>query len=152
MTLDELPNQFDAFVERASAALSREITAAKNVVAAANAEKSAAQNALSNLQAQIKSAQDQLAAVTNDLQRLSGLVGVGHDIDKARTELKRIKSETEQATKALEALKKQRTEVESQVLALQNESRRLLSIRAESEAAMADIRMKLGAVQIGHRP
>jgi predicted nucleic acid-binding Zn-ribbon protein len=152
MSLDKLPEAFDQFVERARATLSQEVTGAQNIVAALDAEKSAAQNALANVQAQTKSAQDQLAAVTNDLQRLSGLVGVGHDIDKARTELKRIKSETEQATKALEALKKQRTEVESQVLALQNESRRLLSIRAESEAAMADIRMKLGAVQIGHRP
>ena len=33
MSLDELPDQFKEFVERARAALGREITAAKNIIA-----------------------------------------------------------------------------------------------------------------------
>ena len=41
MTLDKLPEQFDAFVERARAGLSQEITTAKNIIAAASAEGSA---------------------------------------------------------------------------------------------------------------
>ena len=57
MSIDELPAQFDVFLERARAVLEREITAAKNIVAAANAEKSSAQNALSDLQGQLKQAQ-----------------------------------------------------------------------------------------------
>jgi chromosome segregation ATPase len=152
MTLDELPNQFDAFVERASAALSREITAAKNVVAAANAEKSAAQNALSNLQAQIKSAQDQLAAVTNDLQRLSDLVGVGHDIEKARKELARVKAENAKAAKVLGARAKQITEADAKLVTLGNEAQRQLAIRTEGEAVMANLRAQLQQVQVGQRP
>src|SRR6516164_7578808 len=110
MSLNKLPEAFAEFVERARSALGQEITAAKNVVALAAAEKSAAVNALANLQSQVKAAQDQLAAVTEDLHRLSGLVGVGHDIENALKELARVKSETADATKALDKLSKERTE------------------------------------------
>jgi hypothetical protein len=69
MSIDELPGQFDVFVERARAALSQEITAAKKIVAAANAEKGSAQAALSDLQAQIKQAKTQLDEIHNELGR-----------------------------------------------------------------------------------
>ena len=57
MGLDGLPQQFEQFVDRARAALGGEITAAKNIIAAANAEKSAAQS--------------QLDEINNELQRAS---------------------------------------------------------------------------------
>jgi chromosome segregation ATPase len=114
MSIDGLPEQFEEFVERARAALGREITAAKTVVAAAMLKK---------VQCRTRSRiskrnQDQLAAVTNDLHRAAGLVGVGHNIEQARAELQRVKRETEQASKALERLSKERTEREAQVNAL----------------------------------
>ena len=152
MSLDGLPKQFEEFVERARVALSREITAAKNIVAAANAEKSSAQSTLSDLQAQCKSAQDQLAAVTKDLQRLSDLVGVGHNIAKARAELKRVEAENAKAAKALEARLKECTEADARLVALGLEAQRMIGIRTEGEAVMADIRAKLARVQIGARP
>jgi chromosome segregation ATPase len=144
MSLNKLPEAFEEFVERARSALGQEITAAKNVVALAAAEKSAAVNALANLQSQVKAAQDQLAAVTEDLHRLSGLVGVGHDIEKARKELARVKSETAEATKALDKLSKERTERQAQIVALGNEAQRQLAIRTEAEAAMSKIKTQLG--------
>src|SRR6516164_3282155 len=98
-------------------ALALQITAAKNIMAAASAEKSAAQNALSDLRDQHKQAQSQLDAVMKDLQRLSDLVGVGHDIKKARAELKRVQSETERANQALEKLAKEQTEREAKLVA-----------------------------------
>jgi predicted nucleic acid-binding Zn-ribbon protein len=147
MSLHGLPAEFDAFVERARAALNREITAAKNIIAAANAEKSSVQAALAEIQAQCKAAQTQLELTRSELQRLEGLVGVGHDIKKARTELKRVQSETEQTTKALEKLSKERTAREAQLVALGNEATRMLGIRAEAEAAMSKIRSQLGLVQ-----
>jgi hypothetical protein len=39
MSLHGLPAEFEQFVDRARAALSREITTAKNIIAAATAEK-----------------------------------------------------------------------------------------------------------------
>jgi len=71
MSLDGLPQQFEQFVDRARAALGGEITAAKNIIAAANAEKSAAQSAVATLQAQCKAAQSQLDEINNELQRAS---------------------------------------------------------------------------------
>jgi hypothetical protein len=43
MSLDGLSKQFEDLVDRARAALDREITGAKKIVAAANAEKNSAQ-------------------------------------------------------------------------------------------------------------
>jgi chromosome segregation ATPase len=152
MSLDGLPQELSAFIERACAVLAREITAAKNIAAAANAEKSAAQAAVAKLQGQLKQAQSQLDAVTKDLQRLSDLVGVGHDIKKGRAELKRVQSETERANQALEARLKQCTEADSRLVALNLEANRMLGIRAEAEAVYADIRAKVNSVQLGARP
>jgi len=149
---DGLPGEFEQFVDRARAALSQEITAAKKLAAAARAETATAQATLSNLQAQTKSTQDQSAAVTNELQRLSDLAGIGHSIVKARAELKRVQSETEQATKALAALHKQRTEAEAKLVTLNNEAQRQLGIRREAEAAYADIKARVYSVQLGQRP
>jgi len=57
MSLHGLPAEFEQFVERARTALGQEITAAKNIIAAANAEKSAAQNAVIELRDQLKQVQ-----------------------------------------------------------------------------------------------
>ena len=145
MSLDELPGQFEAFVERARTALDREIAAGKNLVAASNAEKSAAQNALVNLQAQCKAAQDQLAAVTADLKRLSDLVGAHHEIAAAKKAVQKLTTE-----KA--ALAKQRTEAEAKLVSLGNEAQRMINIRVEGETVMANLRAQLAQVQLGQRP
>jgi chromosome segregation ATPase len=151
MTLDELPNRLGEFVELARAALSREITAAKNIATAAKAETATAQNALAELRDQHKQAQSQLDAVMKDLQRFSDLAAVGHDIDKARKELARLKAETAKTEKALEARLKQCTEADSRLVGLNLEANRMIAIRTEGEAVMADIKAKLNQVQLGQR-
>jgi chromosome segregation ATPase len=152
MSLDELPQQFEQFVERARAALGQEITAAKNIVAAANAEKSSAQSTLADLQTQIKSAQDQLKATLANLDRASTLAGLNREIAAARKTLAAVQADTEAATKALEKLAKQRDDGQNQVVTLGNQLSRVRQERAEHEAVIADIRAKLAQVQIGHRP
>jgi chromosome segregation ATPase len=151
MSFDGLSGQFEQFVERARTVLGQEITRAKNAVAAANAETATAHSALSSLQTEYKSTKDQLELVRRELQRVEGLVGVGHDIDKARNELTRVKSEAERVSKDLERLLKEKTERQAQINVLGNEAQRLVAIRTESEAFMADLRKRLG-VQLGQRP
>src|SRR5262249_42468740 len=97
-------------------------------------------------------AQGQLDLVRADLASASDLVGVSHDIAKARAELKQLKGETAKEAKALEALVKQRTEAETQLVALRNDAQRLIAIRSEGEAVMANLRRQLQSVQIGIRP
>jgi len=151
MSLDGLSKQFEDFVGRARAALDREITAVKNAASAANAEKSSAQAALAELQGQLKQAQSQLDAVMKDLQRGSTLAGINREITGARKQLEALQVETAETEKALAALQKQRADGERQLVALGNEAQRMIAIRTEGEAVMADIRAKLAQVQIGQR-
>jgi len=100
-SLHGLPAEFEAFIERARVALSGEITAAKNIMAAANAEKSAAQNVVATLQAQTKSAQSQLDEINNELGRASTLAGITREIAAASKKLKALQAETAEAETAL---------------------------------------------------
>jgi chromosome segregation ATPase len=148
MRLAGLPAEFEAFVERARAALSREIEGAKALVTAAHAEKSAAQNALSTLQAQCKQAQEQLKLTTSEFDKVTASLGIGRDIVKLRAELKKVKVETERATAALEKVTKEQTAREARVRTLDAEAQRFLALRSESEAVMADIRSRINSVQL----
>jgi predicted nucleic acid-binding Zn-ribbon protein len=79
MSIDELPEQFEAFTERARAALDREIDKARATLQKIQGEIADASKALADLHHQRKLAESELATVKNDLQRASGLVGCGHD-------------------------------------------------------------------------
>jgi chromosome segregation ATPase len=149
MRIDELSEQFAAFLECARAVLDLEIGQAKKIVAAANTEKNSAQAALAELQDQRASAQKQLDAVMKDLHRGSTLVGINREITEARKMLEKLQGETAEATTALEALQKQRTEAEAKLVALGNEAQRQLGIRLEAEGVMAKLRSQLDSVQIG---
>jgi chromosome segregation ATPase len=148
MGIDELPHQFEAFLNRARAVFDGEVERVQKALAASNAEKASAQSALADLQSQCKSAQDQLELTTSELRRAAGLVGVGHDIEKARTELAGLKAETAKAAKALEARLKQCTEADARLVALGNEAQRMVAIRVEGESVMANLRAQLRSVQM----
>jgi chromosome segregation ATPase len=152
MSIDELPGEFEQFIDRARTALDRKITAAKKLVAGANAEKDAAQTALSELQEQRKSVQHQLDALNDELARRTTLAGINREIAAARKALEALKGETAEAETALEALAKQRKEAEAKLVALGNEANRMIGIRTEGEAVMAKLRAQLAQVQIGRQP
>jgi septal ring factor EnvC (AmiA/AmiB activator) len=151
MSIDELPVEFEAFVERARVALERETTTAKNIMAAANAEKSSVQNALSNLEARCKSTQDQLDALNDELAQRTTLAGLNRGIAAASKKLKALEAETAEAETALAALNKQRAEADSRLVALNLEANRMIAIRTEGEAVMANLGAQLAQVQIGQR-
>ena len=151
MTLDELPERCDAFVERVRAVFHQEIGRARATVKALNSEKAAAQTAIAELRDQHKQAQSQLDAVMKDLHRGSTLAGINREITEARKTLEKLKGETAEAEKALEARLKQCTEADSRLVALNLEANRMIAIRVEGEAVMADIKSKLAQVQIGQR-
>ena len=152
MSIDELPVEFEAFVERARVALERETTTAKNIMAAANAEKSSVQNALSNLEARCKSTQDQLDALNDELAQRTTLAGLNRGIAAASKKLKALQVETAEEEKAVAALNKQRTEAEAKLVTLNNEAQRMIGIRTEGEAVMAKLRAQLQQVQLGRQP
>jgi chromosome segregation ATPase len=151
MSLGELPQEFERFVERARVALGREITGATKIVAVANAEKSAAQTVLAELQSQTKSARDQLAALNDELQRRTTLAGLNREIAAASKKLKSLEAETAAAEKALAARTKQITEADARLVGLGLEANRMIAIRTEGEAVMAHLRAQLQQVSIGQR-
>jgi chromosome segregation ATPase len=148
MQLDELPDQFEAFVECARTTLDQEITRSRATLERANAEKTAAANALADLQSQCREAQSQLTAVTKELQRSTALHGVGYEIEKANAELARLKAETAKETKALEALSKERTECQAKVNALNSEVGPLVAQRAYSQEVMAKLKHQIGQLGV----
>jgi chromosome segregation ATPase len=118
MRLDDLPDQFAAFADRARDVLNREIERAHQAVKAANAEKAKTQSAISELQDQREAAKKQLNDVLADLHRGSSLVGLNHDIAEARKTLDTIKGEMAKVSTALEAAVTQRKEAEGQLQAV----------------------------------
>jgi chromosome segregation ATPase len=152
MSLHGLPAEFEQFVDRARAALDGEITAAKNIMAAAAAEKSAASNAVTDLQAQCKSTQAQLDALTDELARRTTLAGLNREITEASKKLKALQAETAEAETVLADLRKQRAEADTRLVALSLETNRMIAIRSEGEAVMAKLRSQLDSVQLGNRP
>jgi hypothetical protein len=94
MNIDELPDQLEAFFDRARTALDQQIVRARKVVDNLNAEKTAATKALADLKEQRESAKKQLEAVLHDLHRGSSLVGLNHEIAAARKTLEALKVET----------------------------------------------------------
>jgi chromosome segregation ATPase len=151
MSLDALPEEFEQLVDRARSALDREITAAKNIVAAAVVERDAAQAALGELQAQREAAKKQLDALNDELGRRITLAGVNREVTAARKALAALQAETAETTTALGALKEQRKQLESKLVALNLEANRMIAIRTEGEAVMAGLRAKLAQVEIGRR-
>jgi chromosome segregation ATPase len=149
MSIDELPDQFEAFLERARVVLHREIEEARAAVKVLNAEKATTQATIAELRDQHKQAQSQLDAVMKDLHRGSTLVGISREITEARKRLEALKVEMAEAEKALAARLKQCAEADARLVALGLEAQRMIAIRTEGEAVMANIRAQLQQVRIG---
>jgi chromosome segregation ATPase len=147
MAFDELPEQCDAFVERVRVVCHQEVEKARAAVKALNAEKAATQVALAELQERRVSEQKQLDAVMKDLGRGSTLAGLNNETAAARTELARLKAETEGATKALEVLQKQRADAERLVVAAQNEIQNLRAERVEATTEIARVKALFGVAR-----
>jgi chromosome segregation ATPase len=137
MNVDDLTEKF---MESVRAEVEREIGRAQKVVAALNADKAKAQSALSELQTQCELAKTQLTAVTADLKRASGLVGIDSEIAGARKTLEQLNRETAEATKSVAALGKQREDAQHQLNAVWDEVRRLRGERSEAVAEITKIR------------
>jgi predicted nucleic acid-binding Zn-ribbon protein len=146
MNLDVLPQQLEAFVERARVALNHEITGAKEIVATATAEKERLMGALAELQGQLKQVQADLDRSREYLDRGQTLAGLDGEIAEDRKALDALKLEIATERKALEKAKKERGALQAQVIALRNEVADLSRERASNQDAMARLRQQLGVM------
>jgi predicted nucleic acid-binding Zn-ribbon protein len=109
--LTDLPDEFEAFVDRARTVVSREIDKARKALAALKADESTTQRTLTDLRSQIGSAQVPLGAILANLRRGSTLVDLNTEITKARQTLDGLKAD-------IAKLAKQRAEAETQLAGL----------------------------------
>jgi chromosome segregation ATPase len=101
MRLDDLPDAFKDFVDRADAVLRWEAEKVKKAVAALNAEKATAQKALTELQDQHKATQKQLEEVVSNLDKGTTLAGINSKIAEARKTLDALTTDIAMAETAL---------------------------------------------------
>jgi len=146
MDVDDIPDQFEQLVDRARAALNREIEKAQKLVDNLTVEKTAAAKALAELKDQHGKAKAELETTLADLDRASSLRGLNSALAKARMELERLNSETAKETKALEVLVKKRTEVEARVVALEDNARAATAERCRAQEMLEQVKIKLRSV------
>jgi chromosome segregation ATPase len=131
--LTDLPDEFEALVDRARTIFGREMDKARKALAVLTADKSSAQKAVTELQAQRKSAQAQLSSVQAYLDRGQTLAGLDQEIAGARKTLDGLKAEIAGATTAAAAAEKQQAEAEAQLTALRTEADDYRAERADTE-------------------
>jgi predicted nucleic acid-binding Zn-ribbon protein len=143
MSIDELPDQLEAFLERARAVLNREIEKARAAVNALKSEEGTTRATIVELGDQRERGQKQLNTVLSNLHRGSTLVGLNHEIAEAHKTLAALKVETTEAGKAVEVLNKQRSDAKHQLevtkTELQAAMTELQSVRAERGEAVTTI-------------
>jgi chromosome segregation ATPase len=140
MRLDDLPDQFQAFIERAEAVLQMEVAKAKKTVAALTTEKAAVEKGLAELQDQQASTKKQLDATLANLDRATTLAKLDHEITEGRKTLDKLKVDTAKATTALEAVEKQRKEAEQQLSEANDALRGLRQERTDATAEIDKVR------------
>ena len=146
MNIDELPDQLEAVLARARAALSREIARSRKAVDSLNAEKAAAAKAVGELKDQHSRAEVELKTTLANLDRVSNLGAIQAEIKKAGTELERLQGEVIKETKILEIVVKKRTQEEARVAALETAAREAVTQRARAQDLLAEVKSKVGMV------
>ena len=74
------------------------------------------------------------------------------EIAAAKKAVQKLTTEKSALEASIAALAKQQTEAQAKLVSLGNEAQRLVAIRTEGEAAVADLRMRLRSVSIGQQP
>jgi chromosome segregation ATPase len=148
MRIDDLPEQLQAFTDRARDCLDWEIRRARKAAEALNTERAAAQAALTELKDQHETAKGQLAAVLKDLNRASGLAGIDRDIADGRKALEKLKGDQAKAETALEAMQTKLKDTERELNEADGAMQRLRAERTEAVTAVDNIKQLLRGVDL----
>jgi chromosome segregation ATPase len=148
MRLDDLPEQFAAFADRARDVLDWEVKKARKAAEALNAERAAVQKELSELQEQYKSTKKQLDDVLSNLNKGTTLAGLNAEISEAKKALEKLKADTAKATAAFEAADKQRQDAERELTTANEGMQRIRQERIEAASDIDNIRKLLKSVDL----
>jgi chromosome segregation ATPase len=136
MQIDDLPDEFEAFVDRARTVFGREMEKARKALDELNAQAATAQTTLSEVQTQIEFARNQLNNLHAYSTRASTLARLDQKIAVDREATEKLTAEKTALETSIAALEKQRTKLEAEVAGLADDAR---MYRAERADAYADI-------------
>jgi chromosome segregation ATPase len=148
MNAERLIDELDGVLKHIQAEVHSDLTGTRKATEELRVERAAQATALAQIEDQHKHAAANLSMVMADVERLSVHVGVGSNIAKAKAELEKLRAEVEKADLRLAGLLKQQTEEETKLVALRNETQRLIAVRTEGEAVMANLRAQVRSLPI----
>jgi chromosome segregation ATPase len=146
MNFDQLPDELEAVLDRARAALSQEIARARTALNSLNSERAVAAKTLAELRDQIVKAEAELEALRVDLGRTSTARQLDHEIKKGRAEAQRLTVENAEAAKVLAARLKQCSEADAKLATLENSARLAVDSRCRAQETVAAIKKQLELV------
>jgi chromosome segregation ATPase len=140
ISIDDLPRQFEDFLESAQAVLNREVEKGRKTRDALKAENATLKTENAALKDQVKAAQGQLSAALSHLQRAETLAAIDHETAEGRKTLDGLKGEIAKSTTALADLTKQCKETENRVNELNAGLAGLRQERIDATAAIDNAR------------
>jgi chromosome segregation ATPase len=154
-SIDYLPDQFQAFIDRAGETFRSEVErwrkirdTAKGEAATFQTESATLRAGLNALKDQTELAQKKLAEVLANLRRATDLAGIEHDIAEAKKRLEALNAEVAKASATLEKLQRECKTAENRrnevVAETQAAAQTCLAHRAERDR----IRQQLNSIEL----
>jgi chromosome segregation ATPase len=134
MRIDDLPTEFEAFLERARTIFGREIDKARKALAVLKADEATTQRALTTAQAQLNQARADLTATNADLGKASDLVSLRYETAELRREVEKLTAEKSALTAEVADLAKKKGALEAEVAGLADDARMYRAEKADTEA------------------
>jgi chromosome segregation ATPase len=136
MTSSDLPDEFEAFLDRARTVFGREMEKARKSLAALKADEATTRTTLSTVQTQLKQAQADLKATLGHQGKASDLVSLRYETAALRQDVEKLTAEKAALETSVADLAKQRGKLQAEVAGLDDDAR---MYRAERADAYADI-------------
>jgi chromosome segregation ATPase len=132
--LTDLPDEFEAFLDRVRSVFGREIDKARKTLAALKADEAGTRTTLSTVQTQLKQAQADLKATLGHQGEASDLVSLRYETAEKQKTLDALNARIEKAATAAADAEKQLSDVERQLTEATTALQDVRLERADTEA------------------
>jgi chromosome segregation ATPase len=148
MRIDDLPDQFEAFLDRVRTVFGREMEKARKSLSALKADEATTRTTLSTAQTQLKQAQANLKATLAHQGKASDLVSLRYETAAERKTLEGLKADIARDRAAAAAAAKQRADEESKLTAVMTQLQDARADLAVHDTEINAVRAKLGVKEI----
>jgi chromosome segregation ATPase len=136
MRIDDLPTEFEAFLDRARTIVGREIDKARKALAVLKADEATTRTTLTTAQTQLKQAQADLNATLGHQAKASELVALSSKAAALRQDVEKLNAEKAALETSVADLATQRGKLETEVSGLSDDARMYRAERADAEGAI----------------